>query len=152
MSKSEVARQIDDGINEGLDLQEISWCETFLRTASIRQACKEALMDYTTAKDMMSKPSVQVYLMAKAEAYKGVNDNTLTRNDLKKILNTIAQDPTTSPDLRINAVSKLTSMLEFDIEHKEAVESEESEEIKITSEEAEKLLKMMREKKFEEEN
>ena len=151
MSKSEIAQQIDEGINEGLDLQEISWCETYLRTASIRQACKESLMDLSSAKDMLRKPAVQAYIISKSLAYKGINEGNLNRADLRKILNNIAQDPTTPPELRISAVSKLNAMQEFDLEHKAEMETEETDEIKITSEEAEKMLKMMREGKFKEE-
>lgn len=145
--KNEVALQIDEGISGGLSLQEISWCETYLRTASIRQACKEALLDLSTAKKMLDKPIVQAYIMSKASMYKAEGENNLTRSDLKKILNNIASDPTTPPDLRLNAVAKLNSMLEFDAEHREQVIDEDTEEIKITAQEAEEMLKMMRDKK-----
>ena len=74
------------------------------------------------------------------------NDAKLNREDLKKILNNIAQDPTTSPDLRINAVSKLNSMMEFDAMNKEVVIDEEVEEIKLTAEEADALLRKIRNK------
>lgn len=144
--KNEVALQIDEGISGGLSLQEISWCETYLRTASIRQACKEALLDLSTAKKMLDKPIVQAYIMSKASMYKAEGENNLTRGDLKKILNNIASDPTTPPDLRLNAVAKLNSMLEFDTEHREQVIDDDVEEIKITAQEAEEMLKMMRDK------
>lgn len=145
--KNEVASMIDEGISEGLNLQEVSWCETYLRTASIRQACKEALLDVSSAKKMLEKPIVQAYIMQKTIMYKNANDNKLNREDLKKILNNIAQDPTTSPDLRINAVSKLNSMMEFDAMNKEMIIDDEVDEIKVTAEEAEQMLKMMRDKK-----
>ena len=144
--KNEVASLIDEGISEGLNLQEVSWCETYLRTASIRQACKEALIDLTTAKKMTQKPIVQAYIMAKASMYKKDGENALSRSDLKKMLNNLASDPTTPPDLRLNAISKLNSMLEFDAEHKEEIIDEETEEIKLTAEEADEMLKRMREK------
>ena len=147
MSKNYISQQIDEGLNEGLDLQEISWCETYLRTASIRQACKEALLDMHSAKDMLKKPVVQRYIMDKCMMYKNQDDGKLSRDDLKKILNSIAQDPTTSPELRLNAVSKLNQMLEFDTEHKQEMIEDNVEEIKITAEEAEAMLKMMRDKK-----
>lgn len=147
MNKNEVATQIDSGINEGLDLQEISWCETYLRTASVRQACKESLLDLRNAKKMLEKPLVQAYITAKASNYRGVTDNSLTREDLKKILNNIASDATTSPELRINAVSKLSAMLEFDATHKESVIEEEAEDIKLTAEEADEMLKRIRKEK-----
>ena len=146
MNKNEVASQIDEGINEGLDLQEISWCETYLRTASIRQACKEALLDLRSAKKMLDKPIVQQYIIAKSAVYRGVNDSTLTRADLKKILNNIASDATTPPELRINAVSKLNAMLEFDTEHKEEIIDDEVEEIKLTADEADAILRKIRNK------
>lgn len=146
MGKGEVAIQVDEGMSEGLDLQEISWCETFLRTASIRQACKEALLDIHSAKDMLDKPIVQSYILQKTIMYKNANDNKLTREDLKKILNSIAQDPTTSPELRISAVSKLNAMLEFDSVNNESVINEESEEIKLTAEEADEILRKIRNK------
>ncbi len=146
MGKGEVSVQIDDGLSEGLDLQEISWCETFLRTASIRQACKEALLDVGSAKKMLEKPIVQAYIMQKTIMYKNANDAKLNREDLKKILNNIAQDPTTSPDLRINAVSKLNSMMEFDAMNKEVVIDEEVDEIKLTAEEADAILRKIRNK------
>ena len=146
MNKNEVASQIDEGINEGLDLQEISWCETYLRTASVRQACKEALLDLRSAKKMLEKPIVQQYIIAKSAVYRGVNDSTLTRDDLKKILNSIASDATTTPELRINAVSKLNAMLEFDAEHKEEILEDDVEEIKLTADEADAILRKIRNK------
>lgn len=146
MNKNEVASQIDEGISEGLDLQEISWCETYLRTASIRQACKEALLDLRNAKKMLEKPIVQQYIIAKSAVYRGVNNSTLTRADLKKILNSIASDATTPPELRINAVSKLNSMLEFDADHKEEIIDDEVEEIKLTADEADAILRKIRNK------
>lgn len=146
MSKLEVAKQIDAGINEGLNLQEISWCETYLRTASIRQACKEALIDLSSAKKMLDKPIVQAYILSKATMYKGSEDNTLTRSDLKKILNNIASDATTPPELRLNAISKLNFMLEFDSEHKDQIIDDNQEEIKLTADEAEEMLRKMRNK------
>ena len=150
MSKYDVAKQIDEGVNEGLDLQEISWCETYLRTASIRQACKEALLDVDSAKRMLNKPVVQSYIMNKSLAYKNLKDESLSREDLKKILNNIAQDPTTNPELRLNAVSKLNAMLEFDASHKdELLEVEEEDDIKLTVEEAEHLLNKKEEMKKE---
>ena len=151
MNKYDVANIIDEGVNGGLDLQEVSWCETFLKTASIRQACKESLLDVSSAKRMLSKPTVQAYIMAKAEAYKGIDDNgNLSRDDLKKILNTIAKDPTTEPELRLRAVTNLNSMLEFDTAHKDdLLNAEEEEEIKLTAEEAEYLLGKMDEMKKE---
>lgn len=147
MIKNEIAQQIDEGIHNGLNLQEISWCETFLRTASIRQACKEALIDLDTAGQMTSKPEVQRYILSKTLAYKNESAK-LDRTDLKKILNVIAQDPTTNPDLRIRAVSKLDEMLSWDLEHKgELLEnSEEVEDIKLTAEEADEMLRQMRNK------
>lgn len=146
MSKNEIASQIDEGLKEGLDFQEISWCETFLRTASVRQACKEALLDLSRVRDMLEKPIVQQYIIAKSALYKNVDNNTLTRADLKKILNSIASDATTPPELRINAVSKLNSMLEFDAEHKEEIIDDETEEIKLTADEAEEMLRKIRSK------
>lgn len=146
MNKGEVANQIDEGINEGLDLQEISWCETFLRTASIRQACKEALLSLSDAMDMLKKPIIQKYILAKSVMYKDMGSGELSRSDLKKILNNIAQDATTPPELRISAVSKLNAMLEFDAEHKDEAITDEVEEIKVTAEEAEELLRKIRNK------
>ena len=152
MSRNDVATQIEDGINEGLDLQEISWCETFLKTASIRQACKESLLDVSHAKEMLNRPIVGQYLITKAEAYKNANKDSLSREDLKRILNNIAQDPTTNPELRLNAISKLNSMLEFDTEHmNEFVDEAETEDIKLTAEEADAMLKQIRNNKSKEE-
>ena len=145
---NEIAEQIKEGMTEGLSLQEISWCETFLRTASIRQACKEALMDLHSAMDMLDKPLIKQYILEKSLTYKNKEDGGLDRGDLKKILNAIAQDPTTSPTLRLEAVSKLNSMLEFDLNNKESIiDAEEPEEIKLTAEEADEMLRKIRKEK-----
>lgn len=149
MKKNEVAKIIDDGLSEGMSFQEISWCETFLRTASVRQACKEALLDLRSSREMLQKPIVKRYIISKSQMYKN-DDSLLTREDIKKVLNNIAQDPTTPPDLRVKTIIKLNDMMEFDTEHKEELVSTDDgnlEEIKITSDEAEELLRKIREDK-----
>lgn len=144
---------INDGIDGGLSFQEISWCETYLKTASVRQACSEAAMSLSEAKKMLCREVVKNYLYNKAQEYKiDLETQTTTREDLKNILKKIAADPTTKTAERIQAISKLNDMFQFETINRDIINNNEEdtidtlENIKISSDEAEKLLKEMRSK------
>lgn len=141
---------INEGIDEGLSFQEISWCETYLKTASVRQACTESAMTLGEAKRMLEKPNVKVYLYNKAQSYRADLENQSTsREDLKEVLKRIASDPTTKVAERIQAISKLNDMFQFETVNRNIINEasediEDVENISISSDEAEELLKAMR--------
>lgn len=141
---------INEGIDEGLSFQEISWCETYLKTASVRQACTESAMTLGEAKRMLEKPNVKVYLYNKAQSYRTDLENQSTsREDLKEVLKRIASDPTTKVAERIQAISKLNDMFQFETVNRNIINEssediEDVENISISSDEAEELLKAMR--------
>jgi tRNA C32,U32 (ribose-2'-O)-methylase TrmJ len=144
---------INDGIDGGLSFQEISWCETYLKTASVKQACTESAMSLSEANKMLCKEVVKNYLYNKAQKYKvDLETQTTTREDLKNILKRIASDPTTKTIERIQAISKLNDMFQFETINRDIINNNEEdtidtlENIKISSDEAEKLLKEMRSK------
>lgn len=147
----EVVTIINEGIDEGLSFQEISWCETYLKTASVRQACSESAMTLGEAKRMLEKQNVRNYLFNKAQSYKvDLENQNTTREDLKDILKRIASDPTTKASERIQAISKLNDMFQFETINRDVINASETEpeenteNISISSDEAEELLKVMR--------
>ena len=144
---------INEGIDSGLSFQEISWCETYLKSASVRQACSESAMTLGEAKRMLEKEVVRNYLYIKAQEYRvELETQTTSREDLKNILKKIASDPTTKPSEKIQAISKLNDMFQFETINRDIINNNEEDtidtldNIKISSDEAEKLLKEMRKK------
>ena len=136
-------------MKEGLNLQEISWCETYLRTLSIKQACSESGIRIKEASIMLEKPIVKQYIMFRSDQHRQAlqreKEEELTRDKISKVLENLILDPLTPVDARLRAISQLNSMKEFD--KKENVKPEEDQEEvkpKLSGEEAEALLKKMR--------
>lgn len=136
-------------MKEGLNLQEISWCETYLRTLSIKQACTESGIRIKEASIMLDKPIVKQYIMVRSDQHRKAlereKEEELSRDKIAKVLENLILDPLTPVDARLRAISQLNSMKEFD--KKENIKPEdEQEEVKpkLSGEEAEALLKKMR--------
>lgn len=151
-NKTEISTQIKEGMKEGLNLQEISWCETYLRTLSIKQACTESGLKVNEANQMLLKESVVSYIMMRSDQYRQAlkieKEQELDRDKISKVLTNMILDPLTNPELKLRAISQLNGMKEFD--KKENIESEDENqkvvEPKLNADEAEDLLKIIREK------
>lgn len=149
--KNEISTQVKEGMKEGLNLQEISWCETYLRTLSIKQACTESGLRIREANEMLERPVVIQYIMNRSDQYRQAleieKQEKLTRDQIKSVLQSIILNPLTKEENKLQAISKLNAMMEFDKTNKISPEEEGSEEsanIKMSAEEAEKLLSQMR--------
>jgi hypothetical protein len=150
VNNTEISTQVKEGMKEGLNLQEISWCETYLRTLSIKQACSESGLKLKDAQEMLNKEVVIKYIITRSDQYRNAlereKSEELTRDKISKVLETIILDPLASLDNRLRAIGQLNSIKEFD--RKEGIKpSDEEEEAKpkISAEEAEILLKKIRE-------
>ena len=149
--KNEISTQVKEGMKEGLNLQEISWCETYLRTLSIKQACSESGLRIREASEMLERPVVVQYIMNRSDQYRQAleieKQEKLTRDQIAKVLQGIIMNPLTKEEVKLQAIGKLNAMMEFDKTNKISPEDEGSEEsanMKMSAEEAEKLLNQMR--------
>lgn len=152
VNKNEISTQVKEGMKEGLNLQEISWCETYLRTLSISQACKESGLKLKEAQEITQKTSVIQYIMIRSDQYRKSlekdREEELNREKIAKILSDMILNPMTKDEIRLSALSKLNEMRQFDKtnEIKGQGSDEESSKIKITAEEADKILEEIRSK------
>lgn len=152
--RGQISTQVKEAMKEGLDLQEISWCETYLKTLSIKQACSESGLRIDQAHEMLKKESVKTYIMQRSDQYRQALESDkkkeLTRDNISNVLETIISDPLTPVEMRLRAITQLNSMKEFDKRNdiKDAEEGREEVEIEISAEEAEKLLAELRTKKY----
>ena len=148
--KKEISTQVKEGLKEGLNLQEISWCETYLRTLSIKQACTESGLRIREASEMLQKPAVIEYIMNRSDQYRQAleieKQDKLTRDELAKVLQGIILSPIAKEEVKLQAITRLNAMMEFDKANNITPEDEQEEaaQIKISAEEAEKMLAQMR--------
>ena len=138
--KNEISTQVKLGMKEGLNLQEISWCETYLRTLSIKQACSESGLRINGAKEMLTKGVVTEYIINRSDQYRQAlekdKEGELTREKISNVLETIILDPLSTVDNRLRAIGQLNSIKEFDTkEGKKTGEIENEVKPKISAEE-----------------
>lgn len=151
--KGEIAVSVRDWMKEGLNLQEISWCVTYLRTLSIKQACAESGIKINEASEMLNKPEVIKYIINLSQQYKEASEREreeeLTREKISKVLEDLILSATSPPEIRMRAIAQLNSMKEFD--KRENIKSEagvqDEQQPVLDADEAEALLAEMRKKK-----
>ena len=148
--KKEISTQVKEGLKEGLNLQEISWCETYLRTLSIKQSCTESGLRIREASEMLQKPVVIEYIMNRSDQYRKAleieKQEKLTRDELAKVLQGIILNPLAKEEVKLQAITRLNAMMEFDKANNVVPEDEQEEAVplKMSAEEAEKMLAQMR--------
>lgn len=148
--KNEISTQVKEGMKDGLNLQEISWCETYLRTLSIKKACSESGLRINEAQEMLRKESVINYIMMRSDQYRASlereKEEELTRESLAKVLEGIILDPLANVEVKLRAIGQLNTMRQYDTDKNIVPEGEETKELTMSAEEAEALLQAMRDK------
>lgn len=150
--KREISTEVKEAMKEGLNLQEISWCETYLRTLSIKQACTESGLRKEEASKMLQKESVNRYIMMRSNQHREASERErqeeLSREKIAGVLESMILDPLGNSEVKLRAISQLNSMREFDAKNNIVPDDEKKTTVEpvLTAEEAELLLKAMKDK------